>query len=110
LLPGEVFAWWNSAWRLRRKLTFNNSAQAALGVAAEGGGARGDRELLAVGAEPRRPGHQYHRALMTELTSGAHRRLGDAILAAQGRYARTGLMTELVSVYHLLGDPATTIR
>ena len=47
---------------------------------------------------------------MTELTSGAHRRLGDAILAAQGRYARTGLMTELVSVYHLLGDPATTIR
>ena len=56
------------------------------------------------------PAHQYHRALMAELTSGRHARLGDAILAAQHAYARTGLMPELLSVYHLLGDPATALR
>jgi hypothetical protein len=47
---------------------------------------------------------------MAELTSGTHERLGDAILAAQRDYAQTGLMPELLSVYHLLGDPATKIR
>ncbi len=56
------------------------------------------------------PAHQYHRALMAALTSGHHERLGDAILAAQKAYADSGLMAELVSVYHLLGDPATRIR
>ena len=56
------------------------------------------------------PAHQYHRALMAELTSGRHLRLGDALLAAQQTYAQSGLMPELVSVYHLLGDPATRIR
>jgi hypothetical protein len=56
------------------------------------------------------PAHQYHRALMAELTSGRHARLGDAVLAAQQAYAETGLMPELLGVYHLLGDPATTIR
>ena len=56
------------------------------------------------------PAHQYHRALMAELTGGAHQRLGDAILAAQATYAQTGLMPELLGVYHLLGDPATVIR
>ena len=56
------------------------------------------------------PAHQYHRALMAELTSGRHQRLGDAVLAAQQAYAQSGLMPELVSVYHLLGDPATGIR
>jgi hypothetical protein len=56
------------------------------------------------------PAHQYHRALMAELTSGRHQRLGDAILAAQQAYAQSGLMPELISVYHLLGDPATRIR
>jgi hypothetical protein len=56
------------------------------------------------------PAHQYHRAVMDELTSGKHERLGDAILAAQKTYAQTGLMPELLSVYHLLGDPATKIR
>jgi hypothetical protein len=29
------------------------------------------------------PAHQYHRAVMAELVSGEHARLGDAILAAQ---------------------------
>ena len=47
---------------------------------------------------------------MAELTSGKHERLGDAVLAAQKAYAQTGLMPELVSVYHLLGDPAMPIR
>jgi hypothetical protein len=56
------------------------------------------------------PAHQYHRALMAELTSGRHERLGDALAAAQKAYAQTGLMPELLSVYHLLGDPATKIR
>ena len=52
------------------------------------------------------PAHQYHRALMAELTSGSHERLGDAVVAAQTTYAQTGLMPELVSLYHLFGDPA----
>jgi hypothetical protein len=56
------------------------------------------------------PAHQYHRALMAELTSGRHERLGDALAAAQKAYAGTGLMPELLSVYHLFGDPATRLR
>jgi hypothetical protein len=56
------------------------------------------------------PAHQYHKALMAEVTAGDHARLGDAVLAAQAAYARTGLMPELLAVYHLLGDPATPIR
>jgi hypothetical protein len=56
------------------------------------------------------PAHQYHRALMAELVSGQHERLGDAILAAQRDYAETGLMPELLSVYHLFGDPTMRLR
>ncbi len=56
------------------------------------------------------PAHQYHRALMAELTNGRQARLGDAVLAAQKAYAQTGLMPELLSVYQLLGDPAMRIR
>jgi hypothetical protein len=56
------------------------------------------------------PAHQYHRALMTELTGGRAERLGDALLAAQKAYAQSGLMPELLNVYHLLGDPAMQIR
>ena len=56
------------------------------------------------------PAHQYHRALMAELTNGQHARLGDAVLAAQKLYAETGLMPELLSVYQLLGDPAMKVR
>jgi len=56
------------------------------------------------------PAHQYHRAVMAEVTSGTHERLGDAILAAQTTYAQTGLMPELLAVYHLLGDPAMRIQ
>jgi hypothetical protein len=56
------------------------------------------------------PAHQYHRAVMAELVSGQHERLGDAILAAQRDYAQTGLMPELLEVYQLLGDPAMKMR
>jgi hypothetical protein len=56
------------------------------------------------------PAHLYHRALMAELTGGRHERLGDALLAAQTAYAQAGVMPELLSVYHLLGDPAMPIR
>jgi hypothetical protein len=56
------------------------------------------------------PAHQYHRALVAELVSGRHERLGDALLAAQKAYAETGLMPELLAIYHLLGDPAMAIR
>jgi hypothetical protein len=56
------------------------------------------------------PAHEYHRALVAELTSGEHQRLGDAVLAAQKTYADTGLMPELLEVYQLLGDPAMKIR
>ncbi len=56
------------------------------------------------------PAHQYHRALMSELVSGAHERLGDAVLAAQKVYAQSGLMPELLGVYHLFGDPAMRTR
>jgi hypothetical protein len=56
------------------------------------------------------PAHLYQRALITELVSGRHRRLGDAILAAQAAYADTGAFPELLSIYHLLGDPALELR
>jgi hypothetical protein len=55
------------------------------------------------------PAHLYQRALVTELTSGNHQRLGDAILAAQVAYANTGAFPELLSIYHLLGDPALVL-
>jgi len=54
--------------------------------------------------------HVYHRALIGELASGRHRRLGDAILAAQAAYADSGAFPELLSIYHLLGDPALTLK
>jgi hypothetical protein len=56
------------------------------------------------------PAHEYHRALMAEITSGKHERLGDALLAAQRTYAQSGLMPELLAVYQLLGDPAMKVR
>ena len=52
------------------------------------------------------PAHLYHRAVWQEITSGQHERLGDAILAAQKTYAQSGAFPELLSVYHLFGDPA----
>ena len=56
------------------------------------------------------PAHLYQRALVAELTSGRHERLGDAILAAQAAYADSGAFPELLGIYHLLGDPAMRVR
>ena len=56
------------------------------------------------------PAHQYHRALIHELFGGGHERLGDAILRAQATYLETGVFPELLSIYHLLGDPALTLK
>jgi hypothetical protein len=56
------------------------------------------------------PAHAYQRALVGELVSGRHERLGDAVLAAQAAYADTGAMPELLEIYHLLGDPGLKLR
>jgi hypothetical protein len=54
--------------------------------------------------------HVYHAALLREMLSGRHARIGDAILAGQERYAASGALPELLLVYHLFGDPALSIR
>ncbi len=56
------------------------------------------------------PAHLFHKALLGELLSGSHQRLGDALSAAQAAYAENGAFPELVSIYHLFGDPALKIR
>jgi hypothetical protein len=56
------------------------------------------------------PADVYHQALVRQLASGGHERLGDAIFAAQVDYAATGALPELLAVYNLLGDPALKIR
>ena len=56
------------------------------------------------------PAHLYHRALMAEITSARHERIGDALLAAQKSYAQAGLMPELLAIYQLLGDPTLKSR
>lgn len=50
--------------------------------------------------------HAYHQ----EIVRGNHSRLGDAVMAAQAAYAATGALPELLVIYHLLGDPALTLR
>ena len=56
------------------------------------------------------PANRYHQALLEEFVRGGHARLGDAILEAQRKYAETGAFPELLSIYHLFGDPALTFR
>jgi hypothetical protein len=56
------------------------------------------------------PAHQFHKALLREIFEGGHERLGDAVLAAQAAYADTGAFPELLSIYHVLGDPALRLR
>jgi hypothetical protein len=56
------------------------------------------------------PAHEYHKALLRQIFQGGPERLGDAILAAQAEYAEKGIFTELLSIYHLLGDPALRLR
>ncbi len=54
--------------------------------------------------------HWFHKALLEELVNGRHRHLGDAILAAQAAYAGTGAFPELLSIFHLFGDPAMKLQ
>jgi peptidase C25-like protein len=56
------------------------------------------------------PAHRLHKALLEEIVSGRHQRIGDAVLAAQEAYAETGAFPELLSIYHLFADPALRIR
>ena len=56
------------------------------------------------------PAHRFHRALLEELLSGEHAVLGDAVLAAPERYADSGVFPELLTIYHLFGDPALRLR
>jgi hypothetical protein len=56
------------------------------------------------------PAHAYQEALVEELVSGRHERLGDAVLAAQAAYADSGAAPELLALYHLLADPALEVR
>lgn len=56
------------------------------------------------------PANRYHRALLEEVVRGGHARLGDALLEAQRQYAETDALPELLSIYHLFGDPALTLR
>ena len=56
------------------------------------------------------PAHRFHKAVLEQVVNQSHGRLGDAILAAQGIYAHTGSLPELITVYHLLGDPALKLR
>jgi hypothetical protein len=54
--------------------------------------------------------HILHRLLLEELVLNEHKRLGDAVLAAQSAYAELGALPEMLSIYHLFGDPAMMIR
>jgi hypothetical protein len=56
------------------------------------------------------PAHLLHQALLDALLHGGHERLGDAGLEAQRVYAGTGAFPELLSIYHLLGDPALILE
>jgi hypothetical protein len=56
------------------------------------------------------PAHKFHKALVDELVNQGHERLGDAVLAGQAAYADTGAFPELLSIYHLLGDPALSLK
>jgi hypothetical protein len=56
------------------------------------------------------PAQVFHRALLEELLSGRHRRLGDAMLGAEIAYAESGVFPELLRIYHLFGDPALTLK
>jgi hypothetical protein len=73
-----------------------------------------DRGALAAispsGMSLNEPAEVFHRLLLEELFSGSHARLGDALLAAQSAYAATEAFPDLLSIFHLFGDPALRLR
>jgi len=56
------------------------------------------------------PANELHKALLRELFEGGRRRLGDAVLAAQAKFLETGSFAELLTIYHLFGDPALELE
>jgi hypothetical protein len=54
--------------------------------------------------------HVFHKALVTQLETGNHARIGDLVLAAQADYTQSGAFPELLAIYHLFGDPALRVR
>ena len=56
------------------------------------------------------PAHRFHKALIQEIFSGRHERLGDAVVAAQEAYLSPGATPDLLRLYHLLGDPGLKLR
>lgn len=56
------------------------------------------------------PAHVFHQALLREISLKPHLRLGDAVMAAQGAYADSGVFPEMLSIHHLFGDPALRLR
>jgi hypothetical protein len=54
--------------------------------------------------------HVYHQKVLEALLQGDHERLGDAVMSAQAAYAETGAFPELLSIFHLFGDPAMKLR
>ena len=73
-------------------------------VKADGGGAIA--AFSPAGLSMDAPAHRFHRFVLEELLGGRHERLGDAVARAQERFATSGAMPELLSIYHLFGDPA----
>jgi hypothetical protein len=53
--------------------------------------------------------HAYHKALLGQVLHGGHRRLGDALLAAQAEAAGSSAQPELFITYHLFADPAMSL-
>lgn len=56
------------------------------------------------------PARLLHQAFLRGLLQKENLRLGDALLQAQAEYAGTGAFPELLTIYHLLGDPALKLR
>ena len=56
------------------------------------------------------PAHRFCEALLDQIVHQHHHRLGGAILASQVAYSTTGAFPELLSINHLLGDPALRLR
>jgi hypothetical protein len=85
---------------------FNSMAEELLKAEGKGAIAAFSPSGLSLNA----PAQKLHRALLDELYSNDNLRLGDAVLRAQRRYLDTGAFPELLSIYHLFGDPALKLR
>jgi len=68
------------------------------------------RDFSPTGLSLNSPAHRFHKAFPEEIVYRDHGRLGDVIPARQAGYAQTGAFPELLSIYHLLGDPALRLR